>query len=211
MSKLVSFNTQALQLIEGQNSKQLDDLSRPRNEMATASEICSCQRRVKLNMTSPAPQTAKELRQKRRGHMFELDQAERFRVMDFREVKREKIFSSKGPCFARQVIVEHPSQPIGAHLDFLVKHKDASLHIVECKTTDGIPEEPYGNWVDQLHVQLGLVAARYPGVPTRGSILAADLSAGEELEFNSFAPDAILYSFVHRRFSDRYGDVEKSG
>lgn len=202
MSKLVSFNSQALQLIDEENTKSLDDFSRPRAEMATASEICSCQRKVKLKMTSPAQATAKELRQKRRGHLFEIDQAERFRIMGYREVKREKIFASRGPCYARQVVMEHPDYPIGAHLDFLLKHKDASLHVIECKTTDGIPDEPYGNWADQLQVQLGLVAARHLGVPVRGSILAADLSAGEEREFNSFAPDALLAKYLFRKGRD---------
>jgi CRISPR-associated exonuclease Cas4 len=199
MSKLVSFNSQALQLIDEENTKSLDDFSRPRSKMATASEICSCQRRVKLKMESPSQPTAKELRQKRRGHLFELDQAERFRFMGFREVKREAFPASRGTCFARQVVVEHPLMPIGAHLDFLIRHKDDSLHVIECKTTDGIPDEPYCNWVDQLHLQLGLVANAFPGAQIRGSILVADLSAGEEREFNSFAPDILLTNYLFKK------------
>jgi len=202
MSKLVSFNSKALQLIDEQNTKSLDDFSRPRLEMATASEICSCQRKVKLKLISPVQPTAKELRQKRRGHLFELDQAERLKVMNFREVIREEFSTFTGPCFARQVTVEHPTLPIGAHLDFLLRHKDGSLHVIECKTTNGIPEEPYGNWVDQLHVQLGLVATRFSSVRIRGSILAADLSAGEEREFNSYAPDQLLTNYLFRKGCD---------
>lgn len=195
MSKLVAFNTQALLLIEKSNTKSLDDFSRPRNEMATASEICGCYRKVLMKMTAPAKPTARELRQKRRGHIFEIDQAERFKVMGFREVTPEEFPNTPGPCFTRQLVVEHPEHPIGAHLDFTIKHKDGSLHIIECKTTDGIPTEPYGNWIGQLHIQLGLLAARFPDVEIRGSILAADLSAGEEEEFNSFTPDMTLFGF----------------
>ena len=195
MSKLVAFNTQALLLLEESNTKSLDDFSRPRNQMATASEICSCFRKVTLRMTSPTKPTARELRQKRRGHIFEIDQAERFTVMGFREVSPEEFTTAAGPCFTRQLVLEHPDHPIGAHLDFAIKHKDGSLHIVECKTTDGIPAEPYGNWIGQLHIQLGLMAVRFPGIEIRGSILAADLSSGEEQEFNSFSPDMTLFEF----------------
>lgn len=199
MSKLVAFNTQALLVLEESHSKSLDDFSRPRNEMATASEICGCFRKVTLKMTSPTKPTARELRQKRRGHIFEIDQAERFAVMGFREVSPEEFETAVGPCFTRQLVLEHPDHPIGAHLDFAIKHKDGSLHIVECKTTDGIPLEPYGNWIGQIHIQLGLLAVKSPDVVIRGSILAADLSAGEEQEFNSFSPDMTLFDFYIKK------------
>src|SRR6266702_7287387 len=104
MSRLVTFNTQALLLIEQSNTQSLNDFSRPRNEMATASEIASCQRKVTLKMTQPSKPAAKELRQKRRGHIFEIDQAERFEVMGFREVKPEEFPDAFGPCFTRQLI-----------------------------------------------------------------------------------------------------------
>ena len=164
MSKLVTFNTQALLLIEKSNTQSLDDFSRPRNEMATASEICGCYRKVTLKHTLHTKPTARELRQKRRGHIFEIDQAERFVVMGFREVTPEEFPAATGPCFTRQLVVQHPDHPIGAHLDFAIKHKDGSLHIIECKTTDGIPSEPYGSWIGQLHIQLGLLAATFPEV-----------------------------------------------
>ena len=195
MSKLVSFNTQALLKLEHGNTKSLDDFSRPRSEMATASEICGCHRKGILRLKLPTLPSAKELRQKRRGHIFEIDQAERFRVMGFREVLPSEFPKATGPCFTRQLVIEHPWQPIGSHLDFAIKHKDNSIQIIECKTTDGIPVEPYGNWVDQLHIQLGLLAVNFTEVDIRGSILASDLSAGEEEEFNSFAPDMTLLDY----------------
>jgi len=195
MSRLVDFNTKALQLIERNNLKSLDDFSRPRSEMATASEICGCHRRVTLKMRFPAIATERELRQKRRGHIFEIDQAERFRVMGFKEVPPFEFPTATGPCFTRQLVIEHPKHPVGSHLDFCVKHKDNSLQIIECKTTDGIPVEPYGNWVDQLHIQLGVLAKKFSDVEIRGSILASDLSAGEEEEFNSFSPDMTLLDY----------------
>jgi len=195
MSRLVTFNTQALKLIELNNTRSLDDFSRPRKEMATASEICGCHRKVTLKMRFPAIATDRELRQKRRGHIFEIDQAERFMVMGFREVTPSEFPKATGPCFTRQLVIEHPQQPIGTHLDFAIRHKDNSIQIIECKTTNGIPVEPYGNWVDQLHIQLGLLAVNFPEVEIRGSILASDLSAGEEEEFNSFSPDTTLLDY----------------
>lgn len=188
MSKLVTFNSAALMRIEAQNTQSLDDFSRPRKEMATASELCGCFRKTVMKLMFPTKPTEKELRQKRRGHIFEIDQAERFAIMGFKEVKPEDFEKAQGPCFTRQLVVEHPEYPIGAHLDFAVKHKDYSLHVIECKTTDGIPWEPYGNWVDQQLIQLGLLKSRYPNTEIRGSILVADLSAGKEEEFNSFTP-----------------------
>jgi len=199
MSKLVSFNTQALLMLERSNTKCLDDFSRPRSEMATASEICGCHRKVTLQVTLPALPSARELRQKRRGHIFEIDQAERFQVMGFTEVTPKEFPTTTGPCFTRQLVIEHPDQPIGSHLDFVVKHKDGSIHIIECKTTDGIPVEPYGNWVDQLHIQLGLLAVNFTGIEIRGSIIASDLSAGEEEEYNSFSPDMTLLDYYVER------------
>lgn len=188
MSKLVTFNSAALMRIEAQNTKSLDDFSRPRREMATASELCGCFRKIVMKLMFPTKPTEKELRQKRRGHIFEIDQAERFAIMGFKEVKPEDFEKAQGPCFTRQLVVEHPEHPIGAHLDFTVRHKDSSLHVIESKTTDGIPWEPYGNWVDQQLIQLGLLKCRFPDAKIRGSILAADLSAGKEQEFNSFTP-----------------------
>jgi CRISPR-associated exonuclease Cas4 len=199
MSRLVSFNTQALLMLERSNTKCLDDFSRPRSEMATASEICGCHRKVTLQVTLPALPSARELRQKRRGHIFEIDQAERFQVMGFTEVSPKEFPTTTGPCFTRQLVIEHPDQPIGSHLDFVVKHKDGSIHIIECKTTDGIPVEPYGNWVDQLHIQLGLLAVNFTGIEIRGSIIASDLSAGEEEEYNSFSPDMTLLDYYVER------------
>jgi len=195
MSRLFTFNTKALLVLERDNTERLDDFSRPRAAMATASEICGCHRKVTLKLKLPSIPTAKELRQKRRGHIFEIDQAERFRIMGFREVDPKEFPKTEGPCFTRQLVVEHPEHPLGSHLDFVVRHADGSLHIIECKTTDGIPPEPYGNWVDQLHIQLGLLKVNYPAVEIRGSIIAADLSAGEEEEFNSFSPEMTLLDY----------------
>jgi len=195
MSRLVTFNTKALLLLERENTERLDDFSRPRAAMATASEICGCHRKVILKMKLPSISTDRELRKKRRGHIFEIDQAERFTVMGFSEVAPREFPNARGPCFTRQLVVEHTEHPLGSHLDFVVRHVDGSLHIIECKTTDGIPPEPYGNWVDQLHIQLGLLKLNYPSAEIRGSIIAADLSAGEEEEFNSFFPDMTLLDY----------------
>lgn len=193
MSKLVQFNTAALKRIADVNTATLHDFSFPREEGATASEVGGCPRQIVLGLKFPEQHSGKTLRKFRRGHLFEEDQASRFEAMGFVEVDPENFETAKPPCFCRQLTLEHPHQPVGAHLDFVVKHRDHSLHVVECKTTNGIPTEPYGSWVSQLYLQMGLLAFRFPKTTIRGSILAADLNAGEEEEFNSYTHDTGVF------------------
>jgi len=66
----------------------------------------------------------------------------------------------------------------------------------ETKTTDGIPDEPYGSWVEQLHTQIGLLHLAYPEAEIRGSILARDLNKGMEREFNGYSYNEQLFEYV---------------
>ena len=62
------------------------------------------------------------------------------------------------------------------------------------KSTDGIPDEPYSSWVDQLHVQMGLLHLTLdPEVEIGGSILVVDLNAGDYREFNNYSPNDLVF------------------
>jgi len=196
VSKLVEFNTRALLMIEHINTKSLNDFSIPRSKIATASEIGGCPRKIVMGMNHPVAPSASSMRQKRRGHIFEIDQAERLAIMGFKEVSPNEFRSAKAPCFCRQLTLEDHRLSVGCHNDFSIKHRDLTLQIIEAKTTGSIPENAYPSWLDQHYVQLGLTALNYPGVAVRGSILAVDLNRGEEREFNGFTPNKELYEFL---------------
>ena len=213
VSKLVAFNTKALLRIEENNTQSLNDFSIPRSEMATASEIGGCARKIVMDMNYPVSPSGCELRQKRRGHIFEIDQAERLTIMGFREVSPKEFRNAKAPCFCRQLALEEQRFSVGCHNDFTIRHRDSTLQVIEGKTTGAIPEKAYPNWLDQHHVQLGLTAFNFPGVPIRGSILAVDLNRGEEVEFNGFTPNKELYEFLSQDvgghiISAKRGEIE---
>jgi hypothetical protein len=107
------------------------------------------------------------------------------------------VFEAGGATFLRQVEVCHPIVPVRCHIDFVFfSTRNGRLHLVEVKSVDGIPLEPYSQWIDQLHVQLGLFQENNPDCQTGGSILAVDLNAGSWKEFNGFSPDETVYRFL---------------
>ena len=196
MSRLVEFNTKALLKIEEENTKSLNDFSMQRSQMATASEIGGCPRKIVMGMNHPVTSSGSSLRQKRRGHIFEIDETERLTIMGFKEVLPKNFRNAKAPCFCRQLTLEDHRLSVGCHNDFSIKHRDLSIQIIEAKTTGSIPENAYPSWLDQHYVQLGLTALNFPGIAVRGSILAVDLNRGEEREFNGFIPNIELYEFL---------------
>lgn len=192
MSKLVQFNTESLRRLAARHyEEKLENFSFPRSEGASASEIaCGCVRKVVMDQMTPKEHDAKQLRIFRRGHLFEMDMADRLGAMGYQEVSPEEFDDAPVPCFCREMVVEHPSHPIGAHIDFVVKHKNGSLSVIECKTTGEIPEEPYPSWIVQCNVEVNLLALAYPDTPVSGSVLAANLNTGEEVEYPGIKPDA---------------------
>ncbi len=108
-----------------------------------------------------------------------------------------RIFEAGGATFLRQVEVCHPCEPIRCHIDFLFySSRNGRIHLVELKSVDGIPHEPYSSWIDQLHVQLGLFRENNPDSHIGGSILAVDLNAGAWQEFNGLSPNKTVYRFL---------------
>ncbi len=179
MSKLQAFLEKALQEKNRQNSRHLGD----RTTYIGASDIGGCPRKAVLVRTQPVEHDAQTLLKFARGHAA--------------EDLVHGIFQAGGLTPLREIEVRHPEFPdLLCHIDFLFRAKRGRLHIVELKTTSGLPETPYGSWVDQLHFQMGLLALANPQSEIGGSILAIDLNAGNWHEFNSYKPDEIVFEML---------------
>lgn len=179
MSKLQAFLETALKEKNRQNSQHLGD----RRTYIGASDIGGCPRKAVMARIQPVEHDAATLLKFARGHAA--------------EDLVYGIFQAGGLTPLREMEIRHPEFPdLLCHIDFLFKAKSGRLHVVELKTTNGLPETPYGSWVDQLHFQMGLLALEYPGAAIGGSILAIDLNAGTWHEFNSYKPDEITFNLL---------------
>jgi len=179
MSKLDVFFGMALAIHSLNNSSHLGD----RTQYIGASDIASCPRKAVLSKIHPIPHDTSTLMRFARGHITEDLLA--------------RIFEAGGATFLRQVEVCHPCEPIRCHIDFLFySSRNGRIHLVELKSVDGIPHEPYSSWIDQLHVQLGLFRENNPDSHIGGSILAVDLNAGAWQEFNGLSPNETVYRFL---------------
>ena len=182
MSKLDSFLANAIQSHQKQLSSHLGD----RTMYVGASDIAGCPRKAALGKQVPANHDIKTLLRFTRGHVAQSMYAEFFRT--------------GGVNFEEEVEVRHPDCPeILCHIDFLfyANRENKRLHVVEMKSTNGIPEEPYSSWVDQLHVQMGLLKLNLADdVEIGGSVLVVDLNAGEYREFNSYKPNALVFDHL---------------
>ncbi len=174
MSKLEQFLAKAIPAHAASNSAHLGD----RTQYVGASDIVGCPRKAVLSKTNPQPFTTKQLLVFARGHAAQSMYSE--------------IFRAGGASFEEEVEFKHPDEPaIQCHVDFMFTSKQANrVHIVEMKSTSGIPAEPYPTWVDQLQIQMGLAKRNLPaGTEITGSVLAVDLNAGESKEFNGHTPN----------------------
>lgn len=178
MSKLQAFLENALKERSKKNSAHLGD----RSKYVGASDIAGCPRKAVMNKLQPEDHDPTTLLRFARGHAAE-------DLID-------GIFRAGGLTPQREVEIRHPEFPeILCHIDFLFRSKTSGrLHVMELKTVNGIPDAPYESWVNQLHVQMGLLELHNPGVPIGGSVLAVDLNAGTWKEFNSFTPNKVLFN-----------------
>ena len=180
MSKLAAFLGRAIPTHQQKQSSHLGD----RTVYVGASDIAGCPRKATLGKQFPSEHNINTLLRFSRGHAAQAMYAE--------------FFKTGGALFNEEVEVKHPQFPeIRCHIDFLfyANRQTKRLHIVEMKSTDGIPDDPYASWVDQLHVQMGLLQLTLdPAVEIGGSILVVDLNAGTYREFNSYAPNKLVFN-----------------
>jgi hypothetical protein len=183
---LVPFFEKAVVELNRCKSAELGD----RNTYIGSSDVASCARKVFMQRKFPTTPSVSTLLKFSRGHVAEM--------------LIEKIFDAGGvhQLYDTQVELKHPDYPLKAHVDFLF-YADLDgkpgLHIVEIKSVSGIPEEPYPQWVDQVHYQMGLLQIHYPQAPISASVLAVDLNGGEIFQFTGFKPDEPTFNYLFCR------------
>jgi len=111
------------------------------------------------------------------------------------------VFNETNFKYETQKEFTHPKiEKIKCHIDFFFYAKNyKKIGICECKTTNGIPDEPYESWILQLYFQLGLTKLIYPDSEIKGAIFVIDLNSGDFKEFNGFSPnDSIFESLIEK-------------
>jgi len=162
-------------------SRQSDGQLGDRLTYVGSSDIAGCPRKAVLQKTCEEHHDLATLIRYARGHL-----AEEFLVAGL------KAMPSPGFTWKYQVEVTHKSEPYRAHIDFLFETKEV-LGILEVKTTDGIPKEPYEGWLEQLNFQMGLLKERYPDKAVRGAIFAIDLNEATAKVFQGYQYDSQIY------------------
>ncbi|MDO3380503.1 hypothetical protein [Geoalkalibacter halelectricus] len=183
MSKLQSFLETALQEKNRKDSAHLGN----RSLYIGASDIAGCPRKAVLARRQPVRFDTCTLLKFARGHAAEDLVAQ--------------IFQAGGLTPQREMELIHPDYPfLECHVDFHFRFRREDgrgrIHVLELKSTNGIPCEPYGSWVNQLHVQMGFVRLHNPGWEITGSILAVDLNSGAWQEFNGYAPQDLVFEVL---------------
>ena len=179
MSKLSSFIARAIKMLSAESDARLGD----RTKYVGASDIAGCPRKAVLNKLIPVPKTAKEQLVLMRGHIAQL--------------LYSNIFKAGGAKFEEELELIHPEAPfIKCHIDFTFIGKNR-IKIVEKKSTDGIRDEPYGSWLEQLQVQMGLARLHFgKDVEIEGIVLVSDLNKGEYQEFGPFKPNVEVFNYL---------------
>ena len=183
MSKLQAFLEKALQEKSRKDSAHLGN----RSLYIGASDIAGCPRKAVLARRHPPIFDTRTLLKFARGHAAEDLVAQ--------------IFQAGGLNPDREMALIHPDYPfLECHVDFHFRFRREDgrgrIHVLELKSCDGIPLEPYGSWINQLHVQMGFVLLHNPGWEISGSILAIDLNSGQWQEFNGFAPQELVFEVL---------------
>lgn len=183
---LIPFFESAISALNHNKSSELGD----RTTYIGSSDVGSCPRKVCLQKQLPVTPDLSTMLRFSRGHVAEMLLVEMFNAAGVRHL------------YDTQVEVQHPDHPLKAHIDFLF-YADfdgtPELHIIEVKSVSGIPDEPYPQWVSQLHFQLGLLRMQYPQGKLGGSILAIDLNAGKVHQFNGFEYNQALFDHLYTR------------
>ncbi len=147
-----------------------------------SSDIGGCLRKAYLRKTDPRPHSLESLIRMKRGHMVE-------------QIIHDGL-AKAGLTFHYQLEARYPEREYyRAHIDFVFGGKDLSkakeIAVLECKSVEDMPSQPYPEWVNQTHWQMGLLASAYPNAHVRGGILVMNVSDGGMRVFNgmSYQPE----------------------
>ncbi len=154
-----------------------------------ASDIAAaCIRKTVLSKLKPVEYDTSTLIKFERGHLTET-----ILIKCFDEYGKYKYVAQKEA-------VHSNNSKWKCHIDFMFHNKSRTkIGIVECKSTNGIPDEPYESWVNQVQFQMGLLKLNYPNSVIKGSIFAIDLNAGKMKEFNGYEPNYALFNALCKK------------
>ncbi len=164
-----------------------------------ASDISACPRKTILSKINPPEADLVTLLRFRRGHMAEDIVAAAFTAAGFTN-------------FARQVEVRYVGDvPVTAHIDFVfTSEAKKTMAVLEVKSPESIPTEPYGSWETQLYLQMGLLAAAYPDYTVeKGAILAVNFGASGMELFNGYTPQATIFEGLIERACTIWNDYQQ--
>ena len=164
-----------------------------------ASDIGACPRKTILSKLKPPTADLVTLLRFRRGHMAEDIVAAAFTAAGFTN-------------FKRQVEVRyHGDVPVMAHIDFVfTSEASKTMAILEVKSPESMPTDPYGSWETQLYLQMGLLADSYPDYTVnKGAILAVNFGDKGMRLFNGYTPQATMYQGLIDRGAAIWHDYQK--
>ncbi len=169
-------------LKDGLSDSPFSDSLGDRSQYIGASDVAGCPRKAVLTKLDAPEHDLGTLIKFARGHLTEL--------MLIAGLKKH---SKSLPKWKHQYEAKSKMRKhIKAHLDFLFTSKNV-LAVLEVKSVDGIPADPYEGWVQQVHMQMGLVKEEYPDKAVKGAIFAIDLNQGEARLFNGYQYDGQIY------------------
>jgi len=195
MGKLDAFLARAIQAHANRNSQHLGD----RNNYIGASDIAGCPRKAVMTRLKPKAHTFATMLRFAWGHVAQ---------SLFRDIFIAGGMKP-GENFTEEVELVHPNNPrVKCHIDFLFE-SGQRFHVVEKKCTKNLPNEAYGSWINQLHVQMGMLKRdpRSNGKRIGGSILATEPLPREDAdndqpgykEYNSFEPDDLIFDHLMKK------------
>lgn len=162
-----------------ETAKELGD----RSNYVGASDVGGCIRKVVLSKLYPQTFNLKTLMIFKMGHLVETILSD-----CFAEYK-------KYPYVSQYEAIHQNNSKIKCHIDFLFHNKKMTkLAVVECKSTDGIPTDPYTNWIDQIQFQMGLLKLKFPNAEIHGEVAVIDRANGSVKEFIGYELNFLIFN-----------------
>ena len=164
-----------------------------------ASDIAACPRKTILGKLMPREADLVTLLRFRRGHMAEDIVAAAFTTAGFKNFEQQVEVAAEGDI------------PIKAHIDFVfTSEANRTKVVLEIKSPENIPNDPYGSWETQLYLQMGLLARAYPDYTVeKGAILAVNFGASGMKLFNGYLPQDTIFNGFMKRAESIWNDYQQ--
>lgn len=192
---MITLQAALQQLARKQTVETLGD----RTTYLGASDILACPRKTIMAKVQPPDADLVTLLRFRRGHMAEDIVAAAFTAAGFTNFKRQVEVRYQGDV------------PIMAHIDFVFTSEvRKTMAVLEVKSPESMPTDPYGSWESQLYLQMGLLADNYPEYRVeKGAILAVNFGEHGMQLFNGYTPQATIFEGLIKRATAIWNDYQK--